>query len=428
MAHRPKQRRSLSTTRSLAPAEWRGSRAEGELLADALRVGPAEEKVAQSLTHGFHAYPARMHPATARALIRLSLEGRTGRKRPPVVLDPFCGSATVLIEARWAGARGRGVDANPLAVLIARAKTAAGRAEQQRDVRKRAHSIARCVIEAGKQARLADGGRGRERTPRGVDAQHRQRQLANWFAPHVRRELEALAAAIEGERKRVADILTAVLSSILYKVSKRESDTATGKVDRKVARGACSRLFAERADQLVDGLEALSKVSGPNIGIARGDARNLARVDIAPGNADAIVTSPPYPGTYDYLEHQKLRYAFLGLGAGTFRRDEIGSRRSFRGDAAVLRAATERWRRDFRAALGEMARALRRGGTAAIVIGDSVTGSRAMYADRALEELAPDAFELIAIASQARPTFTAAEHRAFGSSPKREHIALFRKR
>ncbi len=428
MAHRPKQRRSLSTTRSRARAEWRGSRTEGELLAAALQIGPAEQKVAHSLTHGFHGYPARMHPATARALVQMALEARTSRKRPLVLLDPFCGSGTVLVEARWAGARGRGVDANPLAILIARARTAAGRPEQQRDVRGRAHAIASQVIEAGKLARYGGAARGRERVPRGIDVQKRQRQLAHWFAPHVRRELEALASGIEGERKRVADILTAALSSILYKVSKRESDTVDHKVERSVARGAAARLFAQRADQLVDGLTALASVSGPNVGIARGDARHLAKVDIAPGNADAIVTSPPYPGTYDYLAHQKLRYAFLGLGAGKFSHDEIGSRRSFRGDAATLRAATERWRRDFRATLDEMARALKRGGTAAIVIGDSVAGSRAMYADRALEELAPDAFELVAIASQPRPTFTAAEHRAFAGSTKREHIVVLRKR
>jgi len=428
MAHRPKQRRSLSTTRSPAPAQWRGSRAEGELLAAALEIGPSQEKVAHTLTHGFHAYPARMHPATARALVRMGLDGRTSRKRPSVVLDPFCGSGTVLIEARWVGAKARGVDANPLAVLIARAKTAAGRPPQQREVRERADAIGAQVIEAGKAARLGEGRSGQERAPRGVDAQHRQRQLANWFSPHVRRELEALAAAIDGENKRVADILTAVLSSILYKVSKRESDTATGQVERKVARGASARLFVKRATELVDGLSALAKQSGPNVGVARGDARHLERADIAGGNADAIITSPPYPGTYDYLEHQKLRYAFLGLGAGKFREDEIGSRRSFRGDETILRAATERWRRDFRATLEQMVRALKRGGTAAIVMGDSIAGSRPMYADHELLDLTPDGFERVAIASQDRPTFTAMERRAFANAPKREHIALFRKK
>ncbi|MEM3661053.1 MAG: DNA methyltransferase [Thermoproteota archaeon] len=46
------------------------------------------------LTHGLHEYPARMIPQIAQRLInRYSPEG--GK-----ILDPFCGSGTVLVEAR----------------------------------------------------------------------------------------------------------------------------------------------------------------------------------------------------------------------------------------------------------------------------------------------------------------------------------------
>lgn len=39
------------------------------------------------------------------------------------VLDPFCGRGTTLFAARLAGRKGVGIDANPVAVAIARAKT-----------------------------------------------------------------------------------------------------------------------------------------------------------------------------------------------------------------------------------------------------------------------------------------------------------------
>lgn len=71
----------------------------------------------KSYTQGFHSYPAMMIPQVARRLIEeYSKEG-------DVVLDPFCGSGSVLVEARLARRYSWGIDLNPLAVLIARVKT-----------------------------------------------------------------------------------------------------------------------------------------------------------------------------------------------------------------------------------------------------------------------------------------------------------------
>jgi tRNA G10 N-methylase Trm11 len=40
-----------------------------------------------------------------------------------LLLDPFCGSGTSLVEARLAGLAAVGIDLNPFAVLLARANT-----------------------------------------------------------------------------------------------------------------------------------------------------------------------------------------------------------------------------------------------------------------------------------------------------------------
>ena len=71
----------------------------------------------QYLTHGLHPYPARMVPQIAGRLLR-----RFANKND-VVLDPFCGSGGVLVEARLAGLNSVGIDVNPLACLIAKVKS-----------------------------------------------------------------------------------------------------------------------------------------------------------------------------------------------------------------------------------------------------------------------------------------------------------------
>lgn len=70
------------------------------------------------LTHGFYHYPARFSPAVARTVIRLF------SKRNDWVLDPFMGGGTAIIEGLALGRRMVGVDINPLAHFVARARTA----------------------------------------------------------------------------------------------------------------------------------------------------------------------------------------------------------------------------------------------------------------------------------------------------------------
>ena len=84
----PRQRRAFSTLGG--PVEVGGEAASARLLRKLLDVDPA---AARALTHGFHSYAGRMHPSIARgAIADFSAPGDT-------VVDPFCGSGTVLVEA-----------------------------------------------------------------------------------------------------------------------------------------------------------------------------------------------------------------------------------------------------------------------------------------------------------------------------------------
>jgi hypothetical protein len=69
------------------------------------------------LTHGVHKFPAKFFPELPRYLIRkYSRFGDT-------VLDPMCGSGTVVLESMLNNRIGVGIDIDPIARLITKVKT-----------------------------------------------------------------------------------------------------------------------------------------------------------------------------------------------------------------------------------------------------------------------------------------------------------------
>ena len=400
-----------------------GVRASADALVAALRAPHLEHDVSESLTHPFHSYPARLHPATARVLVELV---SAGAPRNATLVDPFCGSGTSLVEARAAGLRGIGVDLNPLAALVARAKTWTAPARRRKDLHLVGHEITGHVLAAGKAARRSGAEAAPLRKPVGFDPNGRNRRLASWFAPHVRRELEQIAFHLDelgGSDPELAEVLTACLSAILYKVSSRSSDTDGTWVDRNVPRGAAARHFAQRVELLTAGLHDMARAPGGPAEIIEHDARDLGDV-IPAGIAAGVIASPPYAGTYDYAEHQRLRFDFLALRHRALDEGEIGSRRSFDNDSD----AEQIWRRALADVVDAISSVLKPGRPAALVIGDSWTHNRAIYAVDDLRGALTDELVLEAWASQQRPMLGVREQRAFGDRPKAEHIVLLRRR
>lgn len=78
-----------------------------------------KEANTKEYTHGFHSYPAMMIPQVARRLIEEYGGDATN------IVDPFMGSGTTLVEAMLKPKTKQvyGVEINPLAILIAKAKT-----------------------------------------------------------------------------------------------------------------------------------------------------------------------------------------------------------------------------------------------------------------------------------------------------------------
>src|SRR6516165_5360447 len=75
------------------------------------------QKPVNGLTHNFYRYPARFSPRFARGAIEAF------SKPGDVILDPFMGGATTLVEARALGRHAAGSDISTLSVFLSRVKT-----------------------------------------------------------------------------------------------------------------------------------------------------------------------------------------------------------------------------------------------------------------------------------------------------------------
>src|SRR5690606_28906490 len=105
------------------------------------------------------------------------------------------------------------------------------------------------------------------------------------------------------------------------------------------------------------------------------DARQLAPV--RDGVVDLVVTSPPYPGVYDYYAHHAMRLRWLRLRGADFQRLEMGARRHL----TESRDPAAAWRDDLAAVMRQLQRVMKRGALACFVIADSAIGRVLLRAD-----------------------------------------------
>ncbi|MEM7606571.1 MAG: DNA methyltransferase [Myxococcota bacterium] len=373
------------------PTEGRGDPVALEALTHAFSQ-LQDEEAAHALTHGFHAYPARMHPAVARACITLG----TGS-----VLDPFCGSGTVLVEARVAGRAAIGTDLNPLGVRLSATKTALRSDEALEAFSARLRALA-----------MRSEERVRERVP--VRAPLPSEEV-RYYAPHTLKELGGLhaeIAAVDDDEDRAH--FEMLLSAIVVKFSKQRADTSRQLVEKTLRKGLVTEFFERRGEELVRRWRDLREVSPPDAPaplIKLGDARELEKLLPQRKSAGLIVTSPPYGGTYDYVDHHARRFPWLGIKPRRFARNEMGARRRSR-----TKEDLARWDEEVGAMLGSFARRLRPGGLAILLMGDGFVGGETVPADEQLERLGePHGFHFVAAASQPRPEWHA-------NVPRREHL------
>jgi site-specific DNA-methyltransferase (cytosine-N4-specific) len=331
----------------------------------------------QTGPHGIHPYPARFIPQIPRSLI-----GLFHPQDDSLVLDPFCGSGTTLVEAAAAGLGSIGIDVHPLATLIAKVKTTPVAAPMA--------SVAREVVAAA----------GERVSARRVEIPPIPR-VDHWFAREVQEALAALVVEIGRlSDPGVRDALKVALSSIIVRVSKQESDTRYAAVEKGTRQADVWLAFERAAAGVGNSLSGFAPDlfgTSPAVRVMTRDILAVRPEEVG-HNIGLVITSPPYPNAYEYWLYHKYRMYWLGMDPLTVRAAEIVARAHYFKTHHQTAA-------DFERQMGRcfwlLARVMRPGAHACFVVGRSIIHGREIDNEALLERAAaPHGFRKVASAQR----------------------------
>lgn len=385
-------------------------------------------------SHYLFRYPAKFHPPVVRALLEEYTEPGD------VVLDAFCGSGTALVEAAVLGRSSVGVDVDPLAVAVTLAKV---------------HRYRPAVLRRN-AATLLSALQHHRRAPRWytdhakVDLSDKDYakelraveefvpaipNLLHWFRRYVVIDLAHIRQAIYelscSDEQR--GFFAIVFASIIRNASNADPVPVSGLeyTSHMKQRDADGRvvdpwaLFEVALRRALDGAEAFSKAApaGTTAIALVGDATALT--DVIDGEADAVLTSPPYHGAVDYYRRHQLEQFWLGLTESQtdrlalldryIGRPKVPMKDRFVSEAVLATALAKEWEAKIREVSGERANAFRHyiaamtevfdglaqvvrpGGATLFIVGHSTWNGTEIPTTDLFAEISGDHFDLEAV-------------------------------
>lgn len=250
-------------------------------------------------------------------LVREYLE-RFKMNRDTVVLDPFCGTGTTVVECKKQGIPSIGIEAHPLSFFAGTVKTnwsvPAGK------LRKAAQAVAEKTLWSLESQGIIDEPQGWilcETPPLGVlrtlPEDSLKLILTNSISPLPLHKTLVLLESIERHappgtqapmRLSLARALVASISNLHFGP---EVGVTTPKEDAPVVSS-----WLRCVESMADDLERLHPMDGTPCTVHHGDARSLSKI-LKQKSIDAVITSPPYPNEKDYTRTTRLESVILGF-------------------------------------------------------------------------------------------------------------------
>jgi DNA modification methylase len=340
----------------------------------------------------------RFKEAYSGGLLKLLLPRFVNGKKEIDLLDPFCGVGTTLLSAqaqKLPRINALGIEYNPFIRFAAATKLSWPDIDPQKMLKLAGQVISAASAPSDSIPELSGFVTGR------------------CMSHHIARRLLGIRNAIseDGDTSNHRALLLGLAASIEPLSYTRKDGRALRLVDR--TRRLVVPALQEKWLQIANDVGDLQR-SCPNPGLTRvlaGDGRSISSYSIPPCSIDFIITSPPYLNNIDYSEVYKLELwlmgfisdskSFLQLRKGTLRSHptsqlngeesdfvEAVTRnrldRSFEIILSKLDTDKEKWRRklfvayfsDILSSLKEQYNVLRAGGSALIIVGNSLHGGK----------------------------------------------------
>lgn len=231
-----------------------------------------------------------------------------------IVLDPFCGTGTTIVECKKLGIEAIGIDANPFAhfagntkldwtvdpsCLIADAEKIAAQTFDELEMQGIQDEFYQPFDESLELCRL--------------DAEHEKLILKNSISPLPLHKVLILLKHIEQFHNKPTwnHLRLAFAKAVVFSVSNLKFGPEVGVGKQKEDIPVIAAWRAEVKTMAEDITKVRSRASVSAV-VHCADARSLADV-VRPASIDCVITSPPYPNEKDYSRTTRLESVLLGF-------------------------------------------------------------------------------------------------------------------